>query len=385
MSKLRAGWSDRVWFILGIIICSVPNLHAAEIQSSDEAETALNEVVNQLNDLQQWLTQAQRQSAEIEKQIRQQDKAISDLIIQSDRSEAALIETRASVGDLQRQQQLLQEQVDNQRLAIIAHLKASSRLGGDDFIKQLLSQQVSADVDRLIRYHRYLGEQRLVSMNRYKQGLQELEAIQLKLDEKLQEQTKRSQALAKQTNDLQIQREERSRAIQALANQRKSKTAQQEALLADSDRLRRLLNQLRTQTSTLDGRAFAAAKGKLPSPLKGKIRHKFGDTRAGTNLEWRGIDVSGSVGASVTAVFQGKVIFSDWLRGFGLIAIVDHGDGYMTLYGHADSLTKSAGDWVEGGEVLARAGNSGGGYEPGIYFELRHQGSVKNPKQWLAP
>jgi septal ring factor EnvC (AmiA/AmiB activator) len=79
------------------------------------------------------------------------------------------------------------------------------------------------------------------------------------------------------------------------------------------------------------------------------------------------------------------VIFSDWLRGFGLIAIVDHGDGYMTLYGHADSLTKSVGDWVEGGEVLARAGNSGGGYEPGIYFELRHKGAVKNPKQWLAP
>jgi septal ring factor EnvC (AmiA/AmiB activator) len=222
-------------------------------------------------------------------------------------------------------------------------------------------------------------------MNRYKQGLEELEGVQSKLDGKLKEQTDRSQALVSQTNQLKTQRQERSQAIRALASQRKSKTAQQEALLADSDRLRRLLNQLRAQTSTLDGRAFAAAKGKLPSPLKGKIRHKFGDTRAGTNLDWRGIDVSGPVGASVTAVFQGKVIFSDWLRGFGLIAIVDHGDGYMTLYGHADSLTKSVGDWVEGGEVLARAGNSGGGYEPGIYFELRHRGAVKNPKQWLAP
>lgn len=385
MNRWRAGWWGRVWCIVGIIACCSPHLNAAEIQTSDEAEVALEKVVRQLNDLEEWLTQAQRQSAEIEQQIRQQDRAINDLVTQSENSKADLAKTRAAVRDLERQQQRLQEQVNDQRTAIIAHLKASSRLGGDDFIKQLLSQQVSDDVDRLIRYHRYLGEQRLASMSRYKQGLVELEEVQSKLDSKLQEQTQHSQVLAQQTEQLKTQRAERSRAIQALAGQRKSKTAQQETLLADSDRLRRLLNQLRAQASTLDGRAFAAAKGKLPRPLQGKIRHKFGDTRAGTNLDWRGIDVSGPVGANVTAVFQGKVIFSDWLRGFGLIAIVDHGDGYMTLYGHADSLTKSAGDWVEGGEVLARAGNSGGGYEPGIYFELRHKGAVKNPKQWLAP
>lgn len=385
MNRWRAGWWGRVWCIVGIIACCSPHLNAAEIQTSDEAEVALEKVVRQLNDLEEWLTQAQRQSAEIEQQIRQQDRAINDLVTQSENSKADLAITRTAVRDLERQQQRLQEQVNDQRTAIIAHLKASSRLGGDDFIKQLLSQQVSDDVDRLIRYHRYLGEQRLASMSRYKQGLVELEEVQNKLDGKLQEQTQHSQVLAQQTEQLKTQRAERSRAIQALAGQRKSKTAQQETLLADSDRLRRLLNQLRAQASTLDGRAFAAAKGKLPRPLQGKIRHKFGDTRAGTNLDWRGIDVSGPVGANVTAVFQGKVIFSDWLRGFGLIAIVDHGDGYMTLYGHADSLTKSAGDWVEGGEVLARAGNSGGGYEPGIYFELRHKGAVKNPKQWLAP
>ena len=385
MNRWRAGWWGRVWCIVGIIACCSPHLNAAEIQTSDEAEVALEKVVRQLNDLDEWLTQAQRQSAEIEQQIRQQDRAINDLVTQSENSKADLAKTRAAVRDLERQQQRLQEQVNDQRTAIIAHLKASSRLGGDDFIKQLLSQQVSDDVDRLIRYHRYLGEQRLASMSRYKQGLVELEEVQNKLDGKLQEQTQHSQVLAQQTEQLKTQRAERSRAIQALAGQRKSKTAQQETLLADSDRLRRLLNQLRAQASTLDGRAFAAAKGKLPRPLQGKIRHKFGDTRAGTNLDWRGIDVSGPVGANVTAVFQGKVIFSDWLRGFGLIAIVDHGDGYMTLYGHADSLTKSAGDWVEGGEVLAQAGNSGGGYEPGIYFELRHKGAVKNPKQWLTP
>lgn len=362
----------------------MPTLNAAEVATQDEAEAALAVVVRELNDLETWLTQAQQQSAEIEQQIREQDQAINDLVGQTQASERALAETRGSVRGLQRQQQRLQTQVDDQRTAIIAHLKATSRLGGDDFIKQLLNQQASADVDRLIRYHQYLGEQRLTAMDRYKTDITELEKLAHQLDDKLQEQTAQTAALADQTKDLKAQRQERSGAIQALASQRKTKAAQQQALLADSERLRLLLNQLRRQTSVLDGGDFAAAKGRLPRPLNGKIRHRFGDSRAGTNLNWRGIDLSGTIGADVTAVFRGKVIFSDWLRGFGLIAIVDHGDGYMTLYGHADALTKEAGDWVESGETLARAGNSGGGYEPGIYFELRHQGAVQNPQQWLA-
>ena len=384
MSKSWAGFWHQRWYVAGIILWSMPTLNAAEVATQDEAEAALAVVVRELNDLETWLTQAQQQSAEIEQQIREQDQAINDLVGQTQASERALAETRGSVRGLQRQQQRLQAQVDDQRTAIIAHLKATSRLGGDDFIKQLLNQQASADIDRLIRYHQYLGEQRLTAMDRYKTDITELEKLAHQLDDKLQEQTAHTAALADQTKDLKAQRQERSGAIQALASQRKTKAAQQQALLADSERLRLLLNQLRRQTSVLDGSDFAAAKGRLPRPLNGKIRHRFGDSRAGTNLNWRGIDLSGTIGADVTAVFRGKVIFSDWLRGFGLIAIVDHGDGYMTLYGHADALTKEAGDWVESGETLARAGNSGGGYEPGIYFELRHQGAVQNPQQWLA-
>ena len=101
-------------------------------------------------------------------------------------------------------------------------------------------------------------------------------------------------------------------------------------------------------------------------------------------MSWRGIDLAADVGDTVSAVFRGRVVFSDWLRGFGLIAIVDHGGGYMTLYGHADALLKSAGDWVESGEPIAEAGDSGGGYEPGIYFELRQDGAVQNPAAWLV-
>ena len=251
-------------------------------------------------------------------------------------------------------------------------------------MKQLLSQQASADVDRLIRYHRYLGEQRLASMNRYKQSLADLEQVQTELDVKLLEQTERSQVLARQTSDL------------------KPKGKSGHGLFSpwqgNANRKRRS-NKRCWQTVTACGARSISyapkrqpwmAKPSLPprascQSFEGKNSAQVWGHPGGHKSGLARIDVSAPVGVNVTAVFQGKVIFSDWLQGFGLIAIVDHGDGYMTLYGHADSLSKSAGDWVEGGEVVARAGNSGGGYEPGIYFELRHKGAVQNPKQWLAP
>ena len=119
-------------------------------------------------------------------------------------------------------------------------------------------------------------------------------------------------------------------------------------------------------------------------PVGGAIRHKFGAKRFGSTLTWRGVDIGSDLGAPVSAVFRGKVVFADWLRGFGLVTIIDHGSEYMSLYGHAEALMKKAGDWVEGGEMIATAGQSGGQYEPGIYFELRHKGEVMNPQPWLV-
>lgn len=356
----------------------------AALAEDTEAKQALGEIVDQLNALEQWFTEAEKQTANIEQQIKTQDQAIGRLAEQRRASERSLDTIRSSVVDLEQEQNTLRHEIKEQRAAIIAHLQAASRLSGEDFVKQLLSLNSNADADRLMRYHGYFSEQRIAEMKRFREKLTQLTDTERRLGLQLQKQTQQTQALAEQSRALQDQRRERSRAIQALADQRITKADQQAALLADSERLRKLINELRTQSTALDGKAFAKAKGSLPRPLAGKVRHEFGDTRTGTNLQWRGIDLASAIGTTVTAVFRGQVVFSDWLRGFGLITIVDHGDGYMSLYGHADTLLKNPGDWVEAGEALARAGNSGGGYEPGIYFELRHNGAVENPASWLA-
>lgn len=118
-------------------------------------------------------------------------------------------------------------------------------------------------------------------------------------------------------------------------------------------------------------------------PTDGRIRHAFGSRRADNRLLWHGIDVAAPIGAPVSVVFRGRVVFSDWLRGFGFLTIVDHGSDYLTLYGHADVLHKKVGDLVEAGEVIADAGNSGGSRESGIYFEVRYRGEPKDPIGWI--
>ena len=118
-------------------------------------------------------------------------------------------------------------------------------------------------------------------------------------------------------------------------------------------------------------------------PLSGRVRHAFGSPRADGRLRWHGIDIAATEGSPVTAIYRGRVIFADWLRGFGLLTILDHGGSYMTLYGHADVLYKNVGDSVESGEIIAGAGNSGGTRNTGIYFEVRHNGVPKDPMGWV--
>ena len=127
---------------------------------------------------------------------------------------------------------------------------------------------------------------------------------------------------------------------------------------------------------------FLSRKGKLSWPLKGRVAHSYGSQRNG-ELRWEGWLISASAGTAVNAVHNGRIVFSNYLRGFGLLAIVDHGDGYMTLYAHNQELLKDTGDWVQSNELVARAGDTGGLSKPALYFEIRSQGKPADPKVWL--
>jgi septal ring factor EnvC (AmiA/AmiB activator) len=139
----------------------------------------------------------------------------------------------------------------------------------------------------------------------------------------------------------------------------------------------------RVPDASTDGSAFADLRGKLSLPVRGELRGRFGSPRADGGLSWKGVFIVSQPRQEVRAVAAGRVVFADWLRGFGNLIIIDHGGGYMSLYGNNESLFKQVGQPAKGGETVAAVGNSGGNTDYGLYFEIRHQGKAFDPLTWV--
>ena len=133
-----------------------------------------------------------------------------------------------------------------------------------------------------------------------------------------------------------------------------------------------------------DSEPFEDMRGRLPWPVNGDLLASFGSVRGGSGLPRQGALIAAATGQPVRAVHRGRVAYADWLRGFGLLLIVDHGDGFMSLYGHNETLVRDTGDWVESAEIIATAGDSGGYAEPSLYFEIRRDGKPVDPGRWWA-
>ncbi|NOX49957.1 MAG: peptidoglycan DD-metalloendopeptidase family protein [Gammaproteobacteria bacterium] len=344
----------------------------------------LKDTLAQLNALDQWFSDAEKQRSVWLVELQKQDRDISKINRDVADIEKQVATTNNEFEQLELKQVQLQLQRSEQAKLIGEHIAAAYRLTGQDFLKQLLNQESPDTFDRMIRYHRYFSESRLEVLGEYQDTLVEITQTNSALQSQQQQQRQQHSELASEHQTLSAQRQDRATLIDQLDSEAESKQQQYQRLKKDRTRLQQLLAELRRRSTELDGTAFATAKGTLPMPAQGRIRHAFGSHRASGRLRWHGIDISAPVGKPVTAVFRGRVIFSDWLRGFGLLAIVDHGSGYMTLYGHVDALAKKVGDWVESGETIASTGNSGGKKDPGVYFEVRHKGEPKDPISWVA-
>ncbi|NIP16304.1 MAG: peptidoglycan DD-metalloendopeptidase family protein [Pseudomonadales bacterium] len=362
-------------------------LFTAPLSSSSEREDAQREleaVVGQLNALDVWLDEAEERRVRWLGEVKAKDREVATVSEAVDEAAAALAAVMRSLDELEDEQRELQAKRERQATKIGEHLAAAYRLDGRDFVQLLLNQESPDSFDRMIRYHRYFSAARLSALQEYQETLEALAANRTALKARAAEQEDRKAELAKRQFRLIEERDQRMGLIAQLDAEAEDKTAQRQRLDTDRDRLERLLEELNRRAMALDGTDFVARRGSLPWPLKGPLRSSFGRPRADGRMVWHGMLVAADEGSPVKAVFRGRVIFADWLRGFGLLAIINHGGGYMTLYGHADSLTKGVGDWVESGEIIARAGRSGGQRASGLYFEVREEGVPRDPLGWLA-
>ncbi len=374
--KHRAYWLWLAFLIAGVV-------HGATLDR-DITRAELQTVLDKLNALDVWFDDAERKRVRWLKDVKSKDREVANLNRRVDAADNALKTVQNSLSALHVERESLEIRRIEQARRITEHLSAAYRLSGQDFLKLLLNQESPDTFERMMRYHRYFSDARMKSLEAYQTTLTDLAANEDKLSARLADQKTRQVSLARQQQALLNEHKQRKSLLASLAARVENKTAQRKRLQADHIRLEQLLAELQRRATELDGSQFASRKGSLPWPVSGTLSSRFGQERADGRLVWHGVVLAAVEGTPVTAIFRGRVVFADWLRGFGLLTIIDHGSGYMTLYGHADVLNKSVGEWVESGEVIARAGRSGGQTASGLYFEVRQQGAARDPLRWLA-
>lgn len=276
-----------------------------------------------------------------------------------------------------------------QKSILNEQLRAAYALGAQQNMKMMLNQQDPAVTGRVQAYFSYLNKARETEIQQFIQNIESKQQQEQELSETLDSQKLALASRKKQKRQLQKQRLDRNQLLaqldEKIKNQEQTLTGLESSRNKIEDLLRSL-GQLLADIPATPGekKPFKQQKGALPWPVKGPFIARYGQSRNKGDLKWNGVLIGSPYGTPVQAVSHGRIAFSDWLQGYGFISIVDHGDGYMSLYGHNETLFKQAGDWVNAGEVIATTGDSGGQPDPGLYFEIRARGKPIDPYQWCS-
>jgi len=369
-----------------ILFACVSSLYA---QSASEKRQELDKIRSQIAEKKATIRQAESKEKDIQTDLMQAEKEISYIgrrlhIIRKDYElqEARWRELQAV--KVAREKALDREQ---QRLGeLLREVYKMDRYGD---IRLILNQESPALFSRMMTYHNYFRRQRIEQIKRVKVKLDELVTAQhaLSLQSSTLERLKYKQEgeLAK----LGRMKEQKQLVLEEIRESIDSEGQHLAELLKNEQTLKNIIKSLTDMLSDITKssasiKSFAQLKGSLPWPSTGRIATHFGSARGDSGKRWTGVVIGSERGHDVTAVARGRVAFSDWLRGYGLLLIMDHGDGYMSLYGHNESVYKDTGEWVESGEVIASVGDSGGQSRTGLYFEIRHDGKPVNPVKWCA-
>jgi septal ring factor EnvC (AmiA/AmiB activator) len=409
-----------------------------------QTQKQLDATRQDITELKKALGQLQEEKSGVQKDLRNTETEMGKLEKQV---EVLQKELKKSEGELQRLDQekkkLQSARVEQQRL-IAMQARAAYQSGRQEYLKLLLNQQNPEKFARTLTYYDYLSKARLEQLRNFNETLSQLAEVEKNIDLQQAQLLVQKSALDDQKDQLDTVRKERQVALaklnldykardqklqsrqqdqadlskvlktieETLARQaREAEEARQKALLAQQEAEKRQREQealaknrdknkedsepvprkpvkapgaLVSSVGQSYGGPFEQAKGKLPWPVDGRLLARFGETRGDDErTKWDGVMISAAAGSQVHAVHGGRVVFADWLRGAGLLVILDHGNGYLSLYGHNQSLLKEAGDIVKAGEAISTVGNSGGGQDtPALYFAIRQQGRPSDPAQW---
>ena len=393
-------------------ICIAAILFSACCASSHADEKAeLSQLRERIENLQRDIVKSEESRNEVADGLRTSERSISEVnrgLLTLAREQGKIAQSLAELkknidtgrADVVRQQALLDRTIRHQYM-----------YGNADALRLMLNGQDVAEVDRQIHYFGYLSRARATMIGGLKQSLAALATLESEAREKQEELAVNAQAQKGARAQLQSERAARQKVFTKIKADISKNRREVGRLKRDEDRLAKLIDQLakalarereerkvrqsdriqqkgQSVDSVADasfiGRAFATLKGKLKLPARGELQGRFGGPREDGGVTWKGLFIRAEAGQTVKAVADGRVVYADWLRGFGNLLIVDHGGGYMSLYGNNESLLKQVGDKAQSGETVASVGSTGGALESGVYFELRHEGKPFDPMKWVG-
>ncbi|NJD07043.1 MAG: peptidase M23 [Methylococcaceae bacterium] len=308
--------------------------------------------------------------------------------------EAKIRNTGQETEQLRQHRDRIRQRVVDHNQALVGQVRSAYALGRQDWLKLLMNQEDAVASGRVLTYYRYINRARAAQLQSLGRDLDEARAVEDALQAKMRGLEDSRAELDRKRARLDQSKTEREALLAALERERKDKSTRLLQLNEDASRLQSLIAALpeadaevpesasEAEISPSGPAAPAEAKGRLGWPVAGDLRQRFGAPRMSGS--WDGVLIAAREGDTVRAVAAGRVAFADWLRGYGLLTIIDHGNGLMSLYAYNQSLQRDVGDWVDAGEVVSRVGSSGGQSEPALYFGLRDKGRPIDPLAWCA-
>jgi septal ring factor EnvC (AmiA/AmiB activator) len=379
-----------------LCICLTAGINSTHALQQEE----LDNLRKHISVLQKELEKTSESQSEATDELRESERAISN----SKRKLAELsLQHRAAdqtLEKLKQQAQQLETNIQDQQ-AMLSKLLYQQYLGGkQEYFKLLLNNHDPDQAAREMRYYEYITRGRSTWLNMLRVNLAQLNEVVQQTQQKSGEITALQAEENAQQKILETDRLARQQVINQFAQQLKQQRHEIGRLQRDENRLSQLIAKLskmltrqkdkgvfnndKLPDNRFDGKPFEQLKGKLTLPVMGEVVNKFGSARPDSTVLWRGLMLRAANGQPVKSVAAGRVVFADWLRGFGNLLIIDHGKGYMSLYGNNETLYKQVGDVLRGGDTVAAVGNSGGNEDSGVYFELRHRGEPIDPLKWIA-
>jgi septal ring factor EnvC (AmiA/AmiB activator) len=349
-------------------------------------ERELEVVRKQISDLKKSMDRRANDRDRISGELQAAEMLISEKRIHLRELERQRQFSEREKAELEARQATQEAALAEESLLLRAQVQAAYMSGRQERIKLLLNQDDPASLGRLLTYYRYFSEYRGENIEAVSAIIEELDDLRIKAAAEEQRLAGLARASYAELSELDTAQENRQVLLANLKSRIAEEGSQVQRLAAEEQDLSRLIAELTSILSDYpisSEEPFSRLKGKLTWPVAGRLSHDFGQPRASGGLKWNGVVLSAPRGREIRSVYHGRVVFADWLAGMGLLVIVDHGEGYMSLYGYNETTLKLAGDWVAPGDVIATVGESGGQPQPALYFELRKGTKPINPRSWF--